>query len=425
MEIDLMRKKSTLLFIFTIILLFRGGEVLADNDSIGKDKKTYIVEAGLNAGTILKFDDEVKQYLDENRQKSYLLSLGYRASVRDTSWSDYAYNYPTLSAGIGFVDAHKIRMFNAENKADYQSRMGNALSFTIAFRRRFWECGNFSADYVLENGIAYNSHSYNPKNDIDNTLIGSRYSVFVGFAAYLNYRLDRFEIGVGPQFNHLSNGGTDRPNKGANMFGLGVKARYYCDDYERGRQFAKPNYDSWKPYFYPDVSFGVGLKSLISAYEHQEAKNPVERNYSNFSVYPTYNVSVDLMYKYTFRYAVGLGVDCSYAPCNNKINDIDRATGVEVRDASPWYVGVSAKHEASYKNLSVNVALGFYLQHQTGYWEHKYEQFYYEFLGVRYRIPKAGGLYAGYHVKAHLGKADQLEFRLGMELGKHKNDKRQ
>ena len=67
MEIDLMRKKSTLLFIFTIILLFRGGEVLADNDSIGKDKKTYIVEAGLNAGTILKFDDEVKQYLHENR----------------------------------------------------------------------------------------------------------------------------------------------------------------------------------------------------------------------------------------------------------------------------------------------------------------------------------------------------------------------
>lgn len=69
-----------------------------------------------------------------------------------------------------------------------------------------------------------------------------------------------------------------------------------------------------------------------------------------------------------------------------------------------------------YKQFSLYFSLGYYLHRHTGHLSREFEKPYYETLGLRYTFPFLKNVYVGYHVKAHLFRADHIEFNVGWRI---------
>ena len=121
-----------------------------------------------------------------------------------------------------------------------------------------------------------------------------------------------------------------------------------------------------------------------------------------------YSASADVMYRYARRWASGLGVDVFYGDYDKRVKEISVLRGYD-ETISPWSLGIAAKHEVFYHQLSLNVSLGFYLYRKMGTWAKEFETPYYERVGLNYSFPKFGGLKIGVNVKAHKTKADLTE----------------
>ena len=115
------------------------------------------------------------------------------------------------------------------------------------------------------------------------------------------------------------------------------------------------------------------------------------------------------MYRYARRWASGVGADVCYGTYADRSDELQDGTD----HVSPWSLGLSARHEVFYHRLSLAMSLGCYVYRHMGSNAREAEKPYYEYIGLRYSIPHAGGLYVGGSVKAHLTKADLTEFVVG------------
>ncbi|MBR4312750.1 MAG: acyloxyacyl hydrolase, partial [Bacteroidaceae bacterium] len=186
------------------------------------------IEAGYGKGEVLKFDNWLNKEGALKQQDAQSFWLGYIYQTHADEHCAYAsdYNYPTLTFGLLVSDFNKVRLrYNpyGTRPIDYDSRCGTSFVLYGSFRRAFFRTqSGWSADYTFSNGIGYNTHIYNRFTNVDNVMLGSRLSVYFDVAFALNYRYRQCEFFVGPEFRHLSNGGTVRPNKGINKLGVGT-----------------------------------------------------------------------------------------------------------------------------------------------------------------------------------------------------------
>lgn len=400
----------TLFFLFSSPLTVRS----ADIDSINKH---FSIHAGTHFGKILKADEYVTDFLKQGSNQIYNIAVGYRSLPSDSNWYASDFNYPVFTAGVVIGDFHRIRMFKEASHVNYQSRMGTVFGLYGAFSRKLFNVGNFSMDYTLENGLAYGSNPYNSVNNVDNELIGSSFVFYFGAGLYVNYLIGgHWELGAGVEFKHFSNGALDRPNKGANSAGIGIKARYYLD--RQPQHLPKLPYRAFNRHFYYNLSVGVAGKTLLDEwllYYYNTPKEDAKYRTGQYKIYPAATLSADAMFRYARRYGSGIGVDVFYSPYANRIREIDEAAGKDLKH-NEWSVGIVLKHEVYYKNLALSMSLGYYITREMGSLSNVDEKPYYERLGLRYYFPKWGNMFVGYHVKAHLTKADLMEFCVGIQF---------
>lgn len=123
------------------------------------------------------------------------------------------------------------------------------------------------------------------------------------------------------------------------------------------------------------------------------------------------------MRRYARRWASGVGVDVFYGSYAKRVQALDAThpEGSTLRH-KPWSIGIAAKHEVYYGNLSMYVSLGYYLYRHMGLTAKTEETRYYERIGLKYTLPRSGGLYIGAGVKAHRTKADLTEVIVGVNL---------
>ena len=336
---------------------------------------------------------------------------------------DYArdYGWPTLSAGVKWSLSHGVTMHkgeefwgreqNALKEVDYDSRLGNALSFYGQFARPLLRTRRWEMDYALNFGVAWSQHKYDRENNIDNELVGSRWSIFFGAGLHATWHFSRdWGARLGIDYYHHSNGALNRPNKGANIVGpsLGlVYQPYYEASLPDGRVEAR----RFQPYAYLNIYGGIGGRTLMEEWQQtQFYTDPGEEDYrtDSFRCYLAYSFGADVMYRYARRWASGIGLDVCYATYDGRLREIC-AQRNDPSEVSPWSVGIAAKHEAFFGPLSLNVALGFYVFRHMGQWSRDLEAPCYERVGVNYRFRRMGDVKIGINVKAHLTKADLTE----------------
>lgn len=386
-----------------------------------------VIEAGYGKGNVLKFDQWlINDGLKQQDAQSYWAGYIYQTHAKENCAYASDYDYPTFTFGLLVADFNNVRLnysHQGRRPIHEDSRCGTSYVAYASFRRALFRSrSGWSADYTFANGIGYNTHIYNRYANVDNVMLSSYLSVYFNIAFALNYRYQQYEFFIGPEFRHLSNGGTVRPNKGINKAGLGGGIRYYLQDYD-SISFTRLN----QPFEEKCLFFNIGYSSGIRASQGEwlyDANNYIWKNNDvdnikygkdGYQMCYYHVVSTDLMYRYARRYASGIGLDILYEPYNCDIEtQIEGKRPEEVK----WSFGLAAKHEVFFRRLSMQMTIGWYLRRPFNQYSNTTEEYpYYERVGIRYNPPILNNsISLGYNIYAHLTKAYGTELVLSYKL---------
>ena len=392
------------------------------------------IEAGYGKGEVLKFDQWlINDALKQQNAQSFWLGYIYQTNADELCAYASDYNYPTFTFGLLVADFNKVRLRYSNPKPDgtpgtrpigYDSRCGTSYVLYGSFRRAFFRTkSGWSADYTFSNGIGYNTHIYNRFTNVDNVMLGSRLSVYFDVAFGLNYRYRQCEFFIGPEFRHLSNGGTVRPNKGINKLGVGAGMRYYLEPFD-SIPLTRTHTPFEEKKIYLNIAYSSGIRAsqgewLYDANNYIWKDNNVENikyGADGYRMCYYHLVSADLMCRYARRYASGIGLDALYEPYNRDV-EIQNSKA-DRSNLTPWSFGLAAKHEVFFRHLSMQMAIGYYLSRPFNKYSNTTEEYpFYERIGLRYNLPiMNNGISIGYNIYAHLTKAYGTELVIDFKL---------
>ncbi len=378
----------------------------------------------------IAMDEYERQWLCDKRAFAVGVELNYRALPSDSDAFARDYNYPTLSVGakLALNNGVTMRRTGSWGKAvmvDYDSRLGDIFTLYGSFERPLLRTRRWELNYMLRAGVGYSPFIYNKTDNIDNELIGSAFNIYFGAGVTASYQLtDNLALVAGLLYGHHSNGALARPNKGENHWGPMVGIRSGLTPHplqkERGPQKTSPNGGRMEGAgLYLDFRLGIGGKTLLEDWQRTQFNtDPMEPDYrtEDFHFYMSYSASAALMYRYARRWASGIGADVYYGTYYKHIRDLEAQQSLPNTHVSPWSVGISARHEVYYHNLSLDMALGIYLHREMGTNAKEVEQPYYERIGVFYTFPKLGHIKVGASVQAHRTKADLTEIMVSLPI---------
>ena len=154
--------------------------------------------------------------------------------------------------------------------------------------------------------------------------------------------------------------------------------------------------------------------------------------------HPKFSLSFDAVYRYSLRYATGIGLDLFYSTNMKELEASDRIVyGDELVNNSPGYnplsVGVALIQEVYWRNVAVHISLGAYpYRHKgvkgpeakaikneslgPGAVGDRERGWHYEKAGFRYYFPKLADTFLGFAIKSHSIKAEYLEFSAGIRF---------
>jgi hypothetical protein len=411
-------QRLKVLLMFLAMLLGSLSVHASDKDSL----QHFGYEVRFTPGRVVGSDSYVRAWLKKTGSVSLAGEVHYSPLPSDSDAFASDFCYPTISLGLKY-SANDVTLHRGaesgiatDQMASYDSDIGNFVSLYSSFSRPFFRNTHWEADYVLNIGAGYGGHKYNPNDNVDNGLTGSKWFIYFGIGFYAMYRISHdFGIKAGLEFCHHSNGALNRPNKGVNAVGPAIAlcySPYYESTLEHTRFAGK-----FGKYFYMDFSLGIGAKTLHEDWQYTQYADPSADYYrtDKFKLYAAYSMQADVMYRYARRWASGIGMDLFYGSYSSRVKYLDNLHGVDMAH-SPWSYGIAAKHEVFYHQFSLAMALGVYLYREMGENAKIIEKPYYERIGLHYTFSHLGGLSIGCNVKAHFAAADYTEFVIGFPL---------
>ncbi len=373
-----MRHLFLLLFILSLSHISLAQEVKKE-----KKKQYYHLSLELANGNIMPTNDFVKganfQGLPLINYQSYAVRMlwqnpGYR------HWQQ-VFNAPYYGFGVTINN-----FFNAAELGTPSSLYG-VLGLPITRLNRFQLYGEFQF------GIASDWVYYDEKQNPFNLAIGSPVTIHVagGVNAMYNFG-DNIDAGLGINFLHFSNGGTERPNRGLNLSTVALKVNYHF-----GERAEQKNYVVTEPLTEKRsllISFSSGL--------YQPVDDELGANYFDFS-----GLSVVYLEQLSQAFRLGLGGDFDYwyglgaaTDGTPSSNSRDKLT-----------IGVTIQPEIIIGDLTLVGGVGLYLRHL----EYGNAKQLYQRLGVRYDIYR--NIAIGMNVRAiNFMLAETLEFNLAYRI---------
>lgn len=202
----------TRIWVVMILVLF-----LADSrkvksqsaDPVFTDKQEWALGIRAGSGLLITHKEELK-YLSTGMHHS--LELNYEKRVDGSHrWHDI-YNYP--SYGFSAIVAH-----HGDTR-----KVGNSISLSTFLNLPLVRVAHgHSLNLRLAGGAAYVENPFDPVENHRNLAISTHLNVFVQLMLKYGYRLnDEWDISMGLQFNHFSNGSYLKPNTGINYYMLSL-----------------------------------------------------------------------------------------------------------------------------------------------------------------------------------------------------------
>lgn len=356
---------------------------------------------------------------------TYEASIGLQTNPNDGSWYSQAYGYPILNFGFSVARMSNFRFYDQTKFPDLYSLYGS-------FERSLLRRKIISLGYLLDFGVTYNPGRYNPIKNPGNDWLSSPVMVYFGAGAFLKFHVGkRWEIGADVMFRHFSNGRLALPNEAINGIGAGIFARYRLKDYDyteyRNGTMKKPDFERGMQYV---IALGGGVHTCMAEWITyvEKTEDPAAKKEANskLKAHPKFSISGDFMYRYSRRYATGIGLDVFYSSNMKELKESDiKLYGEERVAQSPGYspisIGIAVVQEVYWNNFAIHVAVGAYPYRHKGVNTNLEEKdrergWHYEKAGFRYYFPKLGNTFLGFAIKSHSIKAEYLEFSTGIRL---------
>lgn len=371
--------------------------------------------------------EKTRPNLTSTGYMNYEAAVGIQTNPDNKNPFAEAFGFPLIDIGVSIARAGNFKFSD-------QTHFPNLYSVYGSFERSLLRTKPFSAGYLLNFGATYNPGRYDPVNNPGNNWLSSPFMAYFGAGVFGKVHIgNRWEVGANVMFRHFSNGRLALPNEALNGIGVGVFARYRMSDYDYKRYKTKYNfertYDRGMQYM---IVVGAGVHTCMAewnAYVEREP-DPVKKAEaaSKLKAHPKFSLSFDALYRYSMRYATGIGVDLFYSSNMKELEASDRVFyGNEAVDNCPGYnplsVGIAVVQEVYWGNFAVHVAVGAYPYRHKGVKGElakaagdRERGWHYEKAGFRYYFPKLGNTFVGFAIKSHSIKAEYLEFSIGVRL---------
>ncbi len=380
-----------------------------------------MVNASWAEGQAVKSNYAAEHYMGEGtRMRYYGLEATWRATgpLDSISVYDRLWGRPEVGGGFMVGDFSPISLYAVSKyeKPEYKSTIGQMLTFYTTFRRDLLRTRHWSAGYKMENGMGICTKPYDLHTNLQNIIIGSPLTVYVGLGFFLQYRpTSHWSIGIDGGFRHYSNGRLTQPNAGVNTLDVGLRVGYTLrPDSVVRPPFVRVKDQSWKRHLYADFSVQWSPQTIYGQYE-ADFHSPVEQRAEHYHLYSGVTLRGALMYHYRRKFASGIALDYTYVPYIDEFRKADADCGYATDGPySPHVLGIGLAHEAFWHDFSISMSVGYYLHRQQGVTETSFEKPYFETVGLRYYPPIAHRrLYLGYNIKASAFHASGMQFGLG------------
>jgi len=306
------------------------------------------------------------------------LKVGFKSRAKRDQYYQ-VYNYPIY--GIGIYSS----TFNSPIIGSPYAIYGFVQTPIYPKENSKW-----SYDYRIGLGLSGNFKPYNEQENPLNLVIGSKNNVFIDLGIRAQYRLtDHLKVGAGLAFHHFSNGALALPNKGVNLIPATVSVNYqFNPDVKIHRDSVL---EPFSKRIYYHLNYGVGFKQLRDDLDHRFFKTTLSGYASRFVSY---------------KWRLGAGVDLFYSSSGND----EEIAGDKSGELASKLSGGPSFYVAHVLNerLVLNGNVGYYIHNQRFNGEIK--KFFLR-AGARYYVYK--NLNAGVSIKAHMGKADFIEWTMG------------
>ncbi|MGJ1263851.1 acyloxyacyl hydrolase [Sphingobacterium spiritivorum] len=384
--------KNFNLFTLVLLLVFMHGMCEAQSsllwttqDSIApaRRKNPLIIEIEAENGGIIASKDIKQVTFEDAYYNGVNLRVGWQTQ-RSKDIYHQLYNYPIY--GVGLYSS----TFNTNIIGSPYALYGFVIVPIHPKNDKRW-----TYEYRIALGLSGNFKPYNEETNPLNLVIGTKNNVFIDFGFRAKYKFHKnFDVGVGAAFHHFSNGAMRLPNKGVNLLPLTASLTYTPNsesaDYSRAE--VPPFEQTWLYH----INLAGGFKQIDRQIDKRYHK-------ATLSAYMSRHVS----YKWRF----GGGFDFFYSASGNA----EEIAGSEKGKFSALFSGGPAFYMAHVLNerLVLNGNIGYYL-HKNNF-NGEIENFYVR-AGARYYVYK--NINAGVSIKAHMGKADYIEWTAGYTFGK-------
>lgn len=267
------------------------------------------------------------------------LKLGWQSTGRQT-WQRL-HNYPVYGLGV-FV--------SSLGESDVDSVIGAPSGIYFYYGEPIARFGRFTLLFDLGIGLSYDFVPYDAETNPANDVIGSRVNLYFNGNFMLMYQLnERVDLSLGTNFFHFSNGRSNTPQRGINMGGLNIGAKYNFNPIKNYTKHTRPVYQPpIRPEFikapkpvlnrYGEIQFTATAGTVQT--EPGEAKTPDnEQDTTGLQKrYTTSTISVEYAYLVARKLKLHAGFDGFF----------DRSLENYIPEKAPQEVDLGGKVMAGY-----------------------------------------------------------------------------
>jgi hypothetical protein len=237
-------------------------------------------------------------------------------------------------------------------------------------------------------GGAYLTRVYHPVTNPENLFYSTNFSYLLSLSPAIVYQLSQnWNLRISADYNHISNGGNQQPNKGINFPTASIGMDYIFEPVDFTKRMV---------YNYEDVGYKHTFRIIVSGTGKTPSYETNKRNVV-FGLNSTYGRTISRLSILT------AGVEF--------VNDGALKAELHHRNPSPpdhKRAALLAGHELMIGKFSFSQQLGFYF-----YSPAKPRDPVYQRWGLDYHISRK--VFAGINLKAHRHVADFMDFRIGLK----------
>lgn len=335
--------------------------------------KNYSISAYFSKGIISPHHESFR-YFVKNYTTSFELNLNKR--VNGAKLWHQLYGFPYVGFGYHFSDYGNPEL------------LGNSNTLLTYVKLPLVERRKFGIFFKSAAGVSWLSESFDLYENKYNIAIGSQLN------AYLNLNLDfdikmteKLSLTTGLGLKHFSNGGTQQPNKGINIFCLQAGVKYNFNNYETIEKW--DSLPAFKRFNEFSIIYGGGVKTLLPARKKK---------------YFVSSVSLNAERQLSHKSRIGLGLDLFKDNSRKEYlleEDVENPEGKDL-----FYAGAHASYDFVFGKTSFTVQMGGYIWQKSKFYEDVYHRF-----GIKYRFGKHW--MANLTLKTFWAAADFAEWGIG------------